>query len=125
MPRGNPSRVPPERTPQERERAREERDRRRTLASAPEPEAQQGRAPLPAPEPAPPAPEPAAETIPEPGHRPGAEGVGPPRAPLRGTPVRPHAGAPRRRVTRARVLALVTLAAAVAVVWFAVSLFQP
>ncbi|MEA2209235.1 MAG: hypothetical protein QOF54_1712 [Solirubrobacteraceae bacterium] len=34
-------------------------------------------------------------------------------------------GAPRRRVTRARIAALVALALAVALVWFLVSLFQP
>jgi UPF0755 protein len=48
----------------------------------------------------------------------------PPRAHSRATPP-PGATGPRRRVTRARIAAVVALALAIALVWFLVSLFQP
>src|SRR6185312_17315069 len=48
----------------------------------------------------------------------------PPRAPGRSAGP-PGATGPRRRVTRARVVAVVALALAIALVWFGVSLFQP
>jgi UPF0755 protein len=140
--RGNRSKPPLERTDEERERDREERVRRRTgLASQPPEEP-------PVPEVVPPIPIPVedpavlAETqpiaIPVPAEAP------PPLSPSQSQPPRParrdalleqrrhrlRAGrggsdGSRRRLTRARVGAVLALVAAVAVVWFLLSLFQP
>jgi UPF0755 protein len=120
VPRGNPSRVTSERTAEERERAREERARRRAPGAAPDPP--------PAPPRSPPLPAPGRalnSSGPPPAARIGAGRLGPPRAPAEADPASPAAGAPRRRLTRARVSALLALAAAAALVWFAVSVFQP
>jgi uncharacterized YceG family protein len=148
--RGNRSRPAHERTAQEREHDRLERERRRAGAAplpeaqiepepAPEPAAEPAAeiAPEPEPElpawevrdelppPAAPAPAPANLVIGERLREPGGTLAG--GGGLRGRIARstPRGGHSGRRLTRARVAALVALLAAVALVWFLVSLFQP
>jgi uncharacterized YceG family protein len=128
LPRPNRSRAASERTAEERERARQERARARAHAAMPEP----ARAAPPAgPAPAPTAHARAAQAA-APGDDPppadwGEDFSAPPSAaPPARAPRSPRRPPPAGlRLTRARAGALLALAAAIAAVWFLVSLFQP
>jgi uncharacterized YceG family protein len=127
--RGNRSQTSQERTAEQRERDRLERERRRALREGadPPPEAPAPREPDPPPwhvdtaavELDPPPVQPAEHRVPEPS---------PTQASLPPTPVSPpprRGGPSHRRITRARIAALIALALAGALVWFLLSLFQP
>jgi peptidoglycan lytic transglycosylase G len=106
-----------ERTAEERERDRLERDRRRAQREGPEPPFE---APAPLePEPPPWDVDPAAVEL----DSPAAQQQPPP--PLEPSPPPQREGPSHRGITRARVAALLALAAAIALVWFVISLFQP
>lgn len=137
MARGNRSQTSQERTAEERERDRLERERRR--AQEPDRRVQEpARPPIPEPQ-APIEPQPIESSQPVESWQP-VEPQPPveplpiePQLPIERPPLPPRVGRVRsgrpphsgRRLTRARVAALLALAAAVALVWFLLSLFQP